>query len=54
MAEYRETRVEIEKDTDSVGEMKKFDQFIKLCSYYHLNICENEEKCGCCNLHLSL
>ena len=51
MAEYRETRVEIEKDIDSVGEMKKFDQFIKLCSYYHLNIWE---KCGCCNLHLSL
>ena len=43
MAEYEETAVIIEKEIEKLSSLEKFDRFIRLSTYYHVNRCENDD-----------
>ena len=43
---YQENAVIIEKDIEELNSLNKFHQYINLCTFYHLNRCENGEKCS--------
>ena len=47
MAEYKETAVIMEKTIEELSSFKKFDRFIRLCTYYHVNRCENDDCENC-------
>ena len=47
MAEYEETAVIIEKEIEELSSLEKFNRFICLCTYHHVNRCENDD-CGNC------
>ena len=46
MACYQEMAVTFEKDIEDLDCFKKFDQFIILCNYYHMNRYEIGVDCG--------
>ena len=48
MTDFEETAVVIEKEIEKLYNSKKFNQFICLCTVYHVNRCQNE-KCINCN-----
>ena len=43
MAQYEETAVVIEKEIEKLSSLEKFEGFICLSIYYHVNRCENDE-----------
>ena len=43
MAQYKETAVIIEKEIEKLSSLEKFERFISLSIYYHVNRCENDE-----------
>ena len=45
MACYQEMAVAIEKDIENLDCFRKFDQFITLCNYCHMNRCETGVNC---------
>lgn len=49
MSYHQETAVKIEKDIVELNSFKKFDQFINLCLFSHLNWCEKDNDCVNCN-----
>lgn len=51
---YQENAVIIEKDIEELNSLNKFHQYIKLCTFYHLNRCENGEKCSNCEFILNI
>ena len=51
---YQENVVIIEKDIEELNSLYKFHQYIKLCTFYHLNRCENGKKCSNCEFILNI
>ena len=51
---YQENAVIIEKDIEELNSLNKFHQYIKLCTFYHLNRCENGKKCSNCEFILNI
>ena len=47
MAEYEETAVIIEKEIEKLSSLEKFDRFIHLSTYHHVNRCENDDCTNC-------
>ena len=47
MTEYEETAVIIEKEIEKLSSLEKFDRFIRLSTYYHVNRCENDDCTNC-------
>ena len=43
--DLQETAVIIEMDIEELRSLHKFDQYINLCEYYHLNRCKNGQGC---------
>ena len=52
--EHQETAVAIEKDIEELNRFNKFDQFITLSTYYHVNWCELGINCKKCDFVLNL
>ena len=51
---HQETAVTIEKDIEELNCLDKFAKYISLCTYYHLNRCENDIDCSNCTFILNL
>ena len=52
--EHQETAVAIEKGIEDLNPFDKFDQFITLSKYYHVNRCELGINCRKCDFVLNL
>ena len=42
-----EIAAQIQKDIEEFSSLLKFDQFIKLASFYHVELCENDDCINC-------
>ena len=42
-----ETAVQIEKDIEELSSLRKFDHFLKLADFYHIERCENIDCSNC-------
>ena len=54
MEHQEETAVAIDKDIEELNRFNKYDQFITLSRYYHVNRCELEINCKKCDFVLNL
>ena len=43
MSQYEKTAVTIEKEIEKLSSLEKFERFIRLSKYYHVNRWENDE-----------
>ena len=50
---YLETAVTVEKDMEELDCLDKFAKYILLCTYYHLNRCENNVDFSNCTFNFN-